>query len=110
MNAASSVHGQPAWISSTGCCGWRLSRSKRPAGRACGTRLSGSPPPEWMCTGTPRRGGDLERALEQPVAHGLGVRARLAEAVLAPARERAAGVGARSGARCRGPCGTRSPT
>ena len=53
MNAASSVHGQPAWISSTGCCGWRLSRSKRPAGRACGTRLSGSPPPEWMCTGTP---------------------------------------------------------
>ena len=44
------------------------------------------------------RRGHLERALQQPVAHGLGVPARLAEAVLAPARERPARIGRRSGA------------
>ena len=70
-----------------------LEQVEETRGRACGTRLSGSPPPEWMCTGTPARGGDRERALEQAVAHGLGVRARLAEAVLAPAHECPAGIG-----------------
>ena len=93
MNAASSVHGQPAWISSTGWCGWRLSRSNRPAGRACATRLSGSPPPEWMCTGTPLAEATSSVRSSRRSRTGLACARVSRKPSCAPARERAAGVG-----------------
>ena len=93
MNAASSVHGQPAWISSTGWCGMALEQVEEACRAGVRDEAVGVAAAGVDVHGHAGGRGHLEGALQQPVAHGLGVPSRLAEAVLAPARERAARIG-----------------